>query len=170
MNWTIPELNRLKKQRTFSFHEQVDVSDIRKQNPDIRRISEVQVKGKGEFTHHQLTLTYHISGTVVLPCAFTLKDVHYPLSIDDMEVFHFSSDVYNEEHEEVHVIDGEVLDLVPYIMESILLNLPMRVVNEEARKTMEISGEGWELITEESQKDKIDPRLADLAKFFEDKE
>lgn len=169
MKWTIPELNRLKKQRTFSFHEQIDVSDIRKQNPEIRRISEVDVNGVGEFSYNQVTFTLHITATVVLPCAMTLEDVSYPLSIDTIEMFQFSTNEM-EIGGEIHPIVGEVLDLTPYIKENILLALPMRVVSERASETMRKSGEGWEVVTEESQKNKIDPRLADLAKFFENKE
>ncbi|WP_062197754.1 YceD family protein [Massilibacterium senegalense] len=169
MKWTIPELNRLKKQRTFSFHEKIDVSDSRKQNPEIRRISEVDVNGVGEFSYNQVTFTLHITATVVLPCAMTLEDVPYPLSIDTVEMFQLSTQEVREDGD-IHPIVGEVLDLTPYIKENILLALPMRVVSEHASETMQKSGEGWEVVTEESQKNKIDPRLADLAKFFENKE
>jgi uncharacterized protein len=73
------------------------------------------------------------------------------------------------DEENLHSVEGHFLDLMPYIQEQILLEKPIKVVagpNAPDKKAPP-EGEGWQVVTEEDRKNRIDPRLADLAKFFD---
>jgi uncharacterized protein len=99
-------------------------------------------------------------------------DVQYPFSIDTTETFLLKPAAYDTE-DDYNLIDGDIVDLTPIIMEIILLEIPMQVFcddvkNEEGAAPQ--SGNDWEVITEDDQKNKVDPRLAGLAKFFENEE
>lgn len=112
---------------------------------------------------------------MILPCARTLADVAYPFNITEVEVFSESPYYGKEEEEnEIHQVQGEVIDLTPCIYENILLAIPFRVYSdEEVLKTALMKGEGWELSLEsdeeeQSKEDKpIDPRLKKLQSLLD---
>ena len=52
------------------------------------------------------------------------------------------------------------IDIFPIIWENILMEIPMRVVSDEA-KDYKIEGEGWKLVTEEEHSSPFD-ELKDL--------
>lgn len=82
-----------------------------------------------------MTFDLHVEGTLVLPCARTLVDVHYPVDLKSTETFLLEpSDYEGAEDEEVHVAENEVIDLIPVMKELILLDIPMQVFSEEAKK------------------------------------
>ncbi len=150
--------------------EIVDVSELTGIS-EIRKISPVQVKGHGDFVANKIVFTLTIEGTMVLPCSRTLKDVPYSFSIDTKETYLLSDEDYCDHDEEnIHHIKGEVLDLFPMIKENILLEIPIQIFCDDASLEggAPQSGEGWELITEEAKKDRIDPRLAALKDFFKE--
>src|SRR5699024_1281492 len=84
-------------------------------------------------------------------------------NINATEVVSTDSTILPDNEEEIHQVDGEIIDLAPYIKENIILNIPFRVFSEE-----EVIDEGkdWSYFTEdekiESDSDKIDPRLEKL--------
>ncbi|WP_018932781.1 MULTISPECIES: YceD family protein [Gracilibacillus] len=151
-----------------SFREEVDISDIANLENDIRRIEPVLVDGTARMDGDDITCDFQIQGTMILPCARTLVDVPYEFSIHAIEFFTTSS--YREE-EEVHVVNGEVLDLTPFIKENVLLEMPLRVFADDEKleaNTMK-EGKGWTLVTEEEQSEKVDPRLEKLKSLLDDK-
>ena len=64
--------------------------------------------------------------------AGTLADASYPFDIQADEVFTTATYLTEDEVEdEIHPIEGEVLDLTPLIKENILLEVPYRVFSDE---------------------------------------
>jgi len=156
------------------FNDQVDVSELETMNNDIRTIHPVQVKGECSMQGDQIFFSFTIKGEMVLPCARTLVDVPYPFDIKANEVFTTSSYHISEEDEEdeIHPVDGEVIELTPFIKENILLETPYRVFSENAmgNSTVPLEGQDWELVTEEKKQDEIDPRLKKLESLLENKQ
>ena len=101
-----------------------------------------------------------ISGYLIIPCSVTLKPVKHQFLIElDDEI----TNLYEEIGENDKNIQNTI-DILPIIWENILMEIPMRVVSENAsfEKT---SGEGWKLLTEE--KDEIlNPEFAKLMDLF----
>ncbi|WP_084040550.1 YceD family protein [Gracilibacillus boraciitolerans] len=135
---------------------------------DIRYIEPVLVEGTARMDGEDIICDFQIQGTMILPCARTLIDVPYVFSIDAYESF--TTSAYYED-EEVHLNDSEVLDLMPYIKENVLLEIPLRVFAE--KKELEANtvkeGNGWTLITGEEKIEKVDPRLEKLKSLLNDK-
>ncbi|HLR66045.1 YceD family protein [Virgibacillus alimentarius] len=171
MKFTIGEIKKNAAQQPFAFDEKVDVSELETMDNDIRKLKSVRVCGNCILEGDEIIFSMTISGEMILPCARTLVDVPYPFEIKADEVFSISP-YYGEEEEEneIHFVEGEVLDLTPYIKENILLEIPFRVFSDdkEAHKNTPLKGEGWELATEKTKKESIDPRLKKLQSFFED--
>lgn len=169
MKFAVNQLKRSTYNEPFTFDDHVDVSELETMNNDIRRIGSVHVFGQCVLQGEQLVFSFTIKGEMILPCARTLVDVPYPFEMKAEEVFTLSEYYGEEEAEnEIHPIDGEVLDFKPYIKENILLEIPFRVFSndEEAIKNAPVSGEGWDFISEESKEKSVDPRLKKLESLF----
>lgn len=107
---------------------------------------------------------------MVLPCAITLEDVDYPFKINSSETFLLTGAEEGEaaRGEFVHGIEEERIDLVPYLVEAIMVEKPMRVVSEKAKADPDLSGEGWTFVAGSQSKQQIDPRFEKLKKFFDE--
>jgi len=171
LKWTISQLHQLQS-KGLKFDEEIDLSDWIKSQSDIRDISPVNVKGRADISSTKVTFHLSISGSMVLPCSRTLVDVPYPFLIDTTETFLLKPADY-ETSEDFYLPEGEIVDLTPLIKEILLVEIPMQVFCDDVRNeegAAPQSGRDWEVISEEDQQNKVDPRLAGLAKFFENEE
>ncbi|WP_078547333.1 YceD family protein [Litchfieldia alkalitelluris] len=169
MEWTISQLNQL-QHKGLSIDEIVDVTELKELKNSIRDISPVRITGRADLSSLKVTFHLTISGTMILPCSRTLVDVHYPFEITTTETFMLRHTSDYETDEETHQVQGDVVDLLPVIKELIILEIPMQIfcddLNTEGAAPQE--GKDWQVISEEDKANKIDPRLAGLAKFFDD--
>lgn len=171
VKFSIAQLRKSAHHEAFSFDDTADVSELEEMNNDIRKIEPALVTGQCYIQGEQFIFDLHIQTDLILPCARTLVDVPYSLDIRVSEVF---TDDYNEadEENEIHPVEGEVIDLMPYIKEHIILNVPYRVYSEDAlnpENTLN-KGQGWEFFTEEEEEkpeNRIDPRLKKLESLLE---
>ncbi len=102
-------------------------------NTDILAISEVNVKGDYEvFDSSEFVFNIDIKCTLALECAITLKEVPFVIDIQVEEVFSI------EEDEDSNTIEGITIDLLPIIWSNIILEMPMRVISENAYDNFEL--------------------------------
>lgn len=127
---------------------------------DIRRISKVNVEGYIYNNEENYELDIKVSGCMVLGCARTLKDVDYPFDIEINEII----DENNENN--LQIIQNR-LDIFPIIWQNILADVPLRVLAPDAKEES-LEGDGWRLVSEEEEKEKIDPRLAKLSDYIKE--
>jgi uncharacterized protein len=167
LKWTLFQLNQL-QHKGLEIDETVDVSEITTHS-DIRSIEAVHVTGRADLSSKKATFHLTVEGRMVLPCSRTLVDVDYPFTIKTTETFLFQPAEYESDEEELHTVEGDVVDLMPIIKEAIILEVPMQIFSDSPDKEEAApqSGKDWGVITEEDQEKKVDPRLAGLAKFFE---
>lgn len=165
LKWTLRQLER-RKDEGITFDETVDVSELTERDHEIREISPVRVTGSAMFESRKISFSLHVSGTMVLPSSKTLEDVNYPFDLHTMEVFRLDSSVEAEEDEQIHDIENETIDLLPYVKEAILVEKPIRVVGED--EELLASGNGWEVVTEEDKRNEIDPRLKKLEQLLDE--
>ena len=168
LKWSLQQLNVL-KHKGISIDDTVDVSDLPNVNREIKKISTVHVKGNASFSSYAVTFILQIEGEMILTCSRTLADVPYPFSIETMEIFKLTDWEGFSSEDDIHEPEKDSVDLLPYIKQAILLEIPIQVFSEDLEGEAPQSGSDWELLTEENKKQRIDPRLADLAKFFDDK-
>ncbi|RWR08207.1 YceD family protein [Siminovitchia fortis] len=176
MKWTIAELHKY-EYKAMTFDKTIDLAEeLKKADPEIRAVSPIRVQGRADVDSHKVAFHLHITGTFTLPCSRTLADVEYPFDIHSIETFLLKPLDYEvDENEEIHEVEGGVIDLKPVVYELVLLEVPIQVFSPEAEKDASLpSGHDWEVMTEdqlyearEREKEKIDPRLADLAKLLQ---
>ncbi|MFC4320289.1 YceD family protein [Litchfieldia salsa] len=170
MKWTISQLNQL-QHKGLTVDEIVDVTDLKELDKNsIRDISPVRVTGRVDLSSLKATFHLTISGSMVLPCSRTLVDVPFPFEITTTETFLLRHTSDYDTDEETHQVQGDVVDLLPLIKELIILEIPMQVLSNDlnAEGAAPQEGKDWQVISEEDKAKKVDPRLAGLAKFFED--
>ncbi|RLQ95847.1 YceD family protein [Falsibacillus albus] len=177
MKWSTIQLQKF-RDKGLHIDENVHMAEqLQKMDPQIRDASPIHIKGRADISSEKVTFHLSIDGTIVLPCSRTLVDVDYPIDIQTTETFLLKpSDYERQGDEELHPIEGEMIDLNPIIQEIILLEVPMQVFSEEARDDQNLpSGNDWEVLTEEQafqeeveDEKKVDPRLAGLSDFFKE--
>lgn len=168
LEWTISQLQKI-REKDLQIDDTVDVSDIKERDKQIRDVSPIRVTGRADISSSKVTFHLHLSGHLILPCSRTLVDVKYPIDIDTTETFLLKAENYDLDDDDVTVVKGDVVDLIPVIKENLLLEIPMQVFCEDydGEDAAPQSGKDWAVVTEEESKQKVDPRLAGLANFFE---
>jgi uncharacterized protein len=167
MKWTLTQLQKYRN-KDFSIDDTIRVDEIKQSDPTIRDVSPMHVTGRGDVDSTKVTFHLKIEGYLILPCSRTLVDVKFPINVETTETFLLQGSGYQTD-EEVHQVKGEMIDLMPIIREILLLEVPMQVFCEttESEDAAPQSGKDWEVIQEDAESTKIDPRLAGLAKFFD---
>ncbi|HJV30722.1 MAG TPA: YceD family protein [Bacillales bacterium] len=168
MKWMLNQLQKYRN-KDFPIDELIRIDEIKETDPSIREVSPIHIKGRADIDSTKITFHLRIEGHLILPCSRTLVDVNYPINVETTETFLLQDSEYSAD-EEVHQLKGDCIDLLPVIREIVLLEVPMQVfcedVNSEGAAPQ--SGNDWEVVHEDDQTKKIDPRLEKLAKFFDD--
>ncbi|GIN61413.1 hypothetical protein J27TS8_14060 [Robertmurraya siralis] len=166
MKWTLSQLQK-HRSKEFPIDEMVNLDEIKKIDQTIRSVSPMHITGRADIDSSKVSFHLKIRGHLVLPCSRTLVDVNYPIDVETTETFLLKGLDY-ETDEEVHQVKGDVIDLKPVLQEILLLEVPIQVFCDEgsSEEGAPQSGKDWEVIHEQ-KKDKIDPRLAGLAKLFD---
>lgn len=169
LKWTLSQLQKYRN-KDFQIDEIIRVDEIKEIDQTIREVSPMHITGRGDIDSTKVTFHFKIEGHLVLPCSRTLVDVKLPINVETTETFLLQGSEYVTE-EEVYQVKGDIVDLMPVIREILLLEVPLQVFCEDVNHedAAPQSGKDWEVIHEEGQSKKIDPRLAGLAKFFDEK-
>ncbi len=125
---------------------------------EIRKLNNVSIKGiiKKDVLNNEV-LDVRVKGVMILPCARTLKDVSYPFS------FEINGEINKllEDLQEKSKNFENSIDIFPIIWENILMEIPMRVVSDDA-SDLKTEGNGWKLITDEDENRNLNPELQKL--------
>ena len=158
----ISSLN-LNTKKELEIDEEIAYDSSYYKNTDLINISKVNVKGKiKKIDKENFDMSISVQGVMVLPCSVTLKPVKYPFSIKLNEII-------DEKDENNLKKDENTLELKQYLWENIVVEIPLRVVSDDAYKK-EYKGNGWQLITDETKKEKTNNPFEALEQLLDDKE
>ena len=133
-------------EKNVKINEELVYEDSYLENTDIISVSPVKVIGEVSRNDiGDLDLNIRVNGELVLPCSVTLKPVKYPFSFEINEII-------GEKDENNLKKDLNTLELKPYLWENILVEIPLRIVSDDAYKK-EYKGDGWQLINEDTKKE-----------------
>lgn len=122
------------------------------ENTNILELNDVKIKGEITNGIEDYHIKLSINGTMILPCSISLKPTKYPFSIeidDDLSEF-LEENLENNQNS---------IDIFPIIWENILMEIPLKVVNEDLSDVKK-EGEGWKFITDKEER--INPELEKL--------
>ena len=163
----IIDITKLKNQNVFSIEidEKLEISEELLEKTNIIELNNVTVKGSiSEIGDNDYELNVNVEGDMILPDSITLERTNY----------HFNTEIAGNIDELLEEI-GETskkteftIDIFPIIWENILMEIPMRVVSEEAKgQEVNMSGDGWSFTTGEEEK--VSP-LSELMDMLDDSE
>lgn len=140
----------------ININEQVIIDNKMLKTSNIRRLDNTMFNGR-IFKDYEdnLVLEGNITGTMVLPDDITLKDVNYE----------FKSEIF-EYIEEVFTIDKNSIDILDYLWQNILVEVPLKVRTDED-DNITLKGDGWRLITEEELNNRSNRPFSDLSKLLD---
>ncbi|OMF83169.1 YceD family protein [Paenibacillus glucanolyticus] len=155
----------------LQFHQTVDVSNAVKGRKDIVAVQPLDV---------DLKATPSISGTVdvrgslqgelEMHCSRCLKPINEHVHIPFHEVFQpvvEDPETLQDENDDTTYVQGESVDLTPYVEETFLLHLPLApVCSADCKGLCPNCGKDLNEDTCSCDTEVIDPRLAGLKDFF----
>lgn len=160
MNWTVPWILK-QPNKSFVINETVLLpKDMYRYVDTLLEIDRVHIVGKGYYDdrNDRVFFDLKIDTDLVLECSVSLEPVQHPVDVEHQIIFGYSDD----ELTDIYHIKKEKIDLLPIIVQLILMEVPIRVVKEdvEAQKI----GNGWQVISEKTET--IDPRFAKLSELL----
>ncbi len=158
------DLTNLKNRSTkkLTIHENVIVDKELLNQTELMDLKDVVVEGDlflDSLDEYQLSIEIH--GIMILPCAITLQPVDYPFHI---EVEGNVYDLMNEIDENAKKSENSI-DIFSIIWENILMEIPLRVVAEDA-KEVTMAGDGWRFVTDTETKKSTNSELEKLKDLF----
>ncbi|WP_435921311.1 YceD family protein [Paenibacillus sp. DYY-L-2] len=157
--------------RPVEFHQVLDVSRVVKGRKDISGAGPLQVDLQAESESGGVVkVTGRLAGELDMSCSRCLKPLVHKVDIEFEESFKQSDHPEAEaqgEDEDVQWVAEDQVDLVPFVEEAFLLNLPYAALCKEDCKGLCPS-----CGTDRNERDcgcnteRIDPRLASLSDFF----
>lgn len=169
MKWSRFEI--LKNTGHIDFDEDVVIDPaIFEGNVLINSVEDVHIWGSGylDDENDRFYCKLNVSGLMLVPDSITNEEIEVPFETDSDEVFSFGD---ADEEDGTRIVTDEVIDLLPAVIDDILLEVPLEVTDAAEDNLPE--GDGWKVFTEaeyeERRKDQIDPRLAKLKQFKSEK-
>lgn len=162
------------KGHSLALEHTYELPQLLARNKQLLQIKPVHFVGQGDMQAGILAVKGELTGTYTLACSRCLTDVESEFTQEIEERFNihakFVGEPEDDEETEIHEVVGQEIDLLPYIEEAIVVSIPFVPLcpdDEECKRSMPQEGKSWAVLTEEGNKDRIDPRLADLANFFD---
>lgn len=180
MKWTIKKL-REQQDSLLHFDTVLEIEAVAKERESsIIHLAPVQVAGYFLARGQEVLLHCQASTVVTLPSTRTLSPVPVKLELPIKERYvyaEYDGDI-DEFEETTIVLERDYIDLEEAVIDSLILNLPMRVVGDDELSAELPSGKDWSVVTEDDYQQRkatekaetLDPRFASLkALLNEDK-
>ena len=128
MKWSVAQLKKLTV-NPYQFSTEFDFSEEAKNIEDILNIGITLVKGTITRENEDIfKCQYHLGVKLTLACALTLEPVDYIIDINQVDLIGYP----NDENDDLIEITNNTIDLKSIVWDNILVNIPIRVIREDA--------------------------------------
>lgn len=147
---------------------ETDLGELLKDRDDVNAASPLQV----ELSAYEIQGVIHVEGTAetVLSCICSrcLTSFQKDFSVSIHEKFTQDQEIVEtDETENTHLISSDRIDLLPFIQENVLLEIPfIPLCNESCEGLCPVCGQNRNEHSCACKTENIDPRLAGLKDFF----
>jgi uncharacterized protein len=158
-DYMIIDLIRLKNniEKTIEIDNDIEVPESLIKETEMLSLKELHAEGYlKKDALDEIVLSLNINGVMVLPCAITLKPVDHSFNTT---IEGNLEEILKEMNENFKKVENSI-DILPIIWENVLMEIPLRVVSEEGKKTS-LQGDGWKLTNDNDAKE-VNPELAKL--------
>lgn len=164
------------KGKTMALEHTYELPQLVERNKQLLSVSPVYFQAKGTMEAGLFVVKGELKGEYFLACSRCLTEVQTPFELSFEERFLLTKhqglleDGMEEEWEDIHSVEGQEIDLQPYIEDEILMSIPFIPVcasEQECSSNRLVEGKDWTVLTDETKRNKVDPRLAELAKLLD---
>ncbi|WP_282920577.1 YceD family protein [Ignavigranum ruoffiae] len=178
MKWTLREIREY-PEAILPFSESLEIEQALMAKEDsIISVQEVKVDGYLSVIDDAYILHGTVEATLTLPSSRSLTPVELSLTIPIRERYvEADYDMIEDSSEEtVLVLDHDYIDLDNSVVDTIILNIPHRILAPGEETDQLPSGKDWEVLTQdqyearlkESKENHIDPRFAALKTMLDE--
>ena len=141
------------------FDEDIIIPEDFYKGTSIKDLSKVKVVGSIKYNViDEVVIDLDVSGEMLLIDAITNEPIKYPFSIKILE----NLAEIDENDAKYLEKSKNILDIIEFLWENIVLEVPIRVTNTTG---VHLKGQGWELNSEKKD-DGLDPRFEKLNELF----
>lgn len=155
------------KKNLVQLKETIDVTDLLKIRKDIIGSESLYMDGQAKYVAGIIEVTGELTLPIEFICSRCLSQFCQKLHFPFKEVFTQNADQIDKEDDAVHLVSEDKVDLNPYVEENVFLGIPYIPICEENCKGLSpTTGLNLNIYPSEHKEERIDPRLAALADFF----
>lgn len=131
------DLRKLYGLKHLTIDQDLNLDKIDYNKIGIKKIEYMHISGDIKVNYEDnIELSLDVTGSVIMECAITLEDVNVPINT------HIEDEII-----ENTLKDEFYLDLLDFLWENIVLEIPIRVIKEGAKLESQ-KGVGWEIVSE----------------------
>lgn len=152
------------------FHQSISTDGLVQGRKDIVSIESMRADLVAQPMDEVIDVAGQLSVNTKMLCSRCLKETAAALEIPFHEQFRRSEETGESEadEEDINIVEADKVDLIPYVEEALLMNLPYAPLCEESCKGLcSECGQDRNEQTCSCDTVPIDPRLAELKRFFE---
>lgn len=122
MKWSLIELR--KSEFPIYFESKLNLNEnIKKVNDDVLNCDDILIKGTlNKLKDNEYLVNLNIQTKLILRCQVSLEPIDYNLNLNIEEAYGNKEDDYQ--------FENEILDLTNLIEDSIIFNIPMKIVKK----------------------------------------
>ena len=141
------------------FDDDIIIPECYYDGTSIKDLSKIKVVGVVKYNViDEVVIDLDVSGEMILIDAITNEPIKYPFSIKILENL-----AEIDENDAKYLEKSQnTLDIIEFLWENIVLEVPIRVTNTTG---VHLKGQGWELNSEKKD-DGLDPRFEKLNELF----
>lgn len=157
-------LNELEKAKGLTLHLEGPIDLVGIQIPGVN-FQHFNFNGQGHKEAGLVNVEGTITGIIETSCSKCVSSTEYSFAAPFKESF---SESETEEESDIHTFHNGKIELTPYFLETILLETPQTFLCGDVCKGLcPTCGTDWNKQSCTCNNERIDPRLADLALFFQ---
>lgn len=134
MKWSLQQLKKINS-FPYAFETIFDLSGIVEVREDVYETGPVNVKGNIiRIDEETYQFDFNINAVFSMACSLTLDPVDYHMDEDFSEVYS------TKDNEDWYKIEKNTIDLFEMVWSNVIMNLPIRVVREDAYEILASRG------------------------------
>ena len=134
MKWSLQQLKKINR-FPYAFSTTFDLSALVEVREDVYGVNPVNVSGNiTRIDDETYQFDFNIDCVLSMACSLTLDPVDYHMNEDFSEVYS------TKDNEDWYKIEKNTIDLFEMVWSNVIMNLPIRVVREDAYEILASRG------------------------------
>lgn len=163
----IPIRDILAKKMPVQIRQNLDVAHLFKARNDAASAEPLQIDVQAKYVAGIVEVAGELTLPLEFSCSRCLARFCRKLRVPFKQGFAQDASKVDEDSDDIHLVSDDHMEITPYVEEAVLLEIPFVPLCKEDCRGLNQSGVNLNAYPDAPQGERIDPRLAALADFFE---